>query len=403
MTGCPADVNFPKLSKELFGQVPEPLDVIGVFRKVYVGYSLDPKIRSRGSSGGVVTELLLYMLRKGLIDQALVCGMAKDRPWEPNPVLAETEKEIINSAQSKYTIVPQMRRIKQIMNSRKKVAMVGIPCHIHAYRKFESWQGNITENLQLVIGLGCISTLEIGATRKLLQISGIKLEELKKLEYRRGKAWPGAICATLRNGEVRSLHSGNIKDAYKRLVPFYTPERCLKCIDFSAELSDLTVMDAWFQDNKGEYTYTDGFSLIIVRNNKAQRILEQAVADGSLFIKDIPIAMLLSHFNSVVKYKKTGSSIRIEKLRKKGYAYPNYNLKFPKPKLRDKLDEKINSTQRILAKSEWTRHMGMRLAFSQFGNNLTEFWNAYKKRTFALKCWWRDRRNEKAAQTSKGI
>ena len=385
MRGCPADVDFPKLSKELFGQITEPLDAVGVIQKVYVGYSLDPEIRSQGSSGGVVTELLLHMLRTGLIDQALVCGMQKDRPWKPNPMLAQTEEEIIDSAQSKYTIVPQMRCIKQIIKSRKKTAIVGLPCQIHAYRKFESWHRKISESVQLVIGLACNSTLEIEASRKLMEIAGIKLREVKKVEYRGGRAWPGGIHVKLANGEVKSLHNGDIKDAFNYLSLFYKPERCLTCIDFSAELSDLTLMDPWIRDEKGRHPYKDGYSLIIVRNDKARKVLEQAVLDGSLFLKEVPRHMLASQFDPMVKSKKIGVAIRIERLKKKGKAYPNYNIDFPGPNLRDRVDEKLDSAKRMLGKWKWTRDIGMRLAFSQFGNYLMEARNAYKKRKFALR------------------
>lgn len=385
MEACPAEIDFPKLSNELFKQVPDPLDVVGVVRKAYVGYSLNPEIRSQGSSGGVVTGMLLYMLRKGLIEQALVCGIHKDRPLQPNPVIARTEKEIVESAQSKYTIVPQMRYLKEFLESQKTTAVVGLPCHMHSYRKLASRRVKIAEYVPVVIGLACHSTLEIEATQKLLEIAGVRAEEVKKLEYRYGNSWPGGIHATLRNGEVRSLHSMNHKSAYNRLLLFYTPKRCLTCIDFSAELSDLTVMDPWIRDKKGQYPYQGKYSLILVRNRKAQELLDQAVSDRSLFLEEISLSMLPDIFRPMVKKKKTGASIRIENLKKKGKAYPNYNVCFPKPALGERIKEKLESLMRVCSKWKWSRDLGMRLAFSSLGNHLMKAKTAYNKNKFALK------------------
>jgi coenzyme F420 hydrogenase subunit beta len=395
MEACPAEVDLPTLSKELFKQIPKPLDAVGVVRKAYVGYSLNPEIRSQGSSGGVVTGLLLYMLRKRLIDQALVCGKHKDRPLQPNPIIAHTEKEIMESAQSKYTIVPQMRHLKELLESKKKTAVVGLPCHIHSFRKLASRQREIAKYVPVVIGLACHSTLEIEATQKLLEIAGIKEEEVIKFEYRYGNSWPGSIHVTLRNGEIRSFFPMNHQAAFNRLLLFYTPKRCLTCIDFSAELSDLTVLDPWIRDEKGQYPYKGKYSLILVRDSKAQELLGQAVSDRNLFLEEISLSTLTSIFSPMVKKKKIGASIRIENLKKRGKAYPNYNVRFPKPTLEEKIREKLDSLTRVCSKWEWSRDLGMRLAFSSLGNHLVKAKTAYKKCKFSLKYRLRRLQNRK--------
>ena len=325
------------------------------------------------------------MHRKNIIDQALVCGMRKDRPWQPNPILAQTEKEIIESAQSKYTIVPQMRRINQMMNAKERTAIVGLPCQIHAYRKFESWHKKISGNVPLVIGLTCNSTLEIEASQKLLEIRNIKLKDIYRLEYRGGEAWPGGIHVELTTGEVKSLHDMDIKSAFNRLGLFYTPKRCLTCIDYTAELSDLSVMDPWIRNEKGEHPYQGGYSLIIARNDKALKLLSQAVSDGSLFLEEISKSILPSQFNSLVKKKKIGSSIRIEKLKKNGKTYPVYNIQFPKPTLGDKTREKLDALKRVPGKWSWTRDVGMRFVFSRFGGYLMRLKGTYNKKMSSLK------------------
>jgi coenzyme F420 hydrogenase subunit beta len=49
---------------------------IGNYRNCYYGFSEDQQIRLQASSGGIVTELLITALEKGLIDGAFVVRAA---------------------------------------------------------------------------------------------------------------------------------------------------------------------------------------------------------------------------------------------------------------------------------------------------------------------------------------
>lgn len=381
--GCPADVDFVALYKRLFGKVPEPRDINGIVHSVFVGYALNRQVRLQGSSGGVVTELLCHLLREGFIDQALVCGMNPEKPWAPDPLLAQSEEQILAGAQSKYTIVPQMRHISRIMKSRKRTAIVGLPCQLHAYRKFEATYNRISEKVPVVIGLACHSTLEIEATSKLLQLAGIKPEHIAKLEYRGGE-WPGGMRAHLKNGETRSLHSFDAKTAFNRLNLFYTPPRCLTCIDHTSEFSDLSVMDPWMRDENGRYMYFGGYSLIVARTQRAVDLLQHAVDRGSLYLQEISRSMLSSRFAPMVRKKKINAPIRIDRLRKRGRPYPAYNVSFPPATFHDKVLEFLDCLKRSFSRWTWTRNLGTRLLFSQLGDYLMKANEARKQGKHAL-------------------
>jgi len=51
---------------------------------------------------GVVTQLLIFLLEKGIIDGALVVRMREDQPLEPEPFIARTKEEIISTSKFKY-------------------------------------------------------------------------------------------------------------------------------------------------------------------------------------------------------------------------------------------------------------------------------------------------------------
>jgi len=374
---------------ECFGRITEPHDIAGVLKNVYVGYSANPAIRCMASSGGVVTELLLFLLKQGVINQALVCGVNEKNPLIPKPYLAKTAKEIIAAAQSKYSVAPQMSLLGEIIRSEAKTAIVGLPCQIHAFRKMQSRNKKRTVNVKLIIGLACHRTLEAGALPKMLDASHIKSETVRKVEYRSGKTWPGGVHVFFKNGREKLLIQ-DYKDAFNYLRMFYSPQRCLTCIDFAAELSDLSVMDPWFRDESGNYPYSHS-TIVFSRNNKAEYYLGRAVADGSLHIKELAqnekiksdavLSQELidrSQLKYFTKLKKRIIPARIKRCQKAGKPYPVYHVDFPPPSLKDRISEYFDSMTRLPGTWEWSRDLGMRIAFSKFGIGLMKLRNFYK-------------------------
>jgi coenzyme F420 hydrogenase subunit beta len=67
----------------------------------------------RGQDGGVVTALLTYALREGIIDGALVVDRDQERPWKPLPVLAEEPQDIVKAAGTKYSACPLLKVLKE--------------------------------------------------------------------------------------------------------------------------------------------------------------------------------------------------------------------------------------------------------------------------------------------------
>lgn len=379
--GCAADIDLRQANQKLFGRTPHVLDAVGVVQNLYCGHAVDPAIRYGGASGGVVTALLLNMLDTGEIDQALVCGMNENRPWEPKPVLAGSKAELLAGAQSKYNIVPQLIRMKEIINSGKKTAIVGLPCHLHGFRKLEQRQSRLSEKIPLVIGLACDNTLERRATEKLLEINNIPAEQVVKLEYRGGDERWGNIRVRLADGSSRRLHAQhNAKDLFKHLALLYTPQRCLTCIDFSAELSDLTVLDPNLRDANGCHRVPEKLSLVLVRNDRGQAALDRAVAGDVISLREIPADWLPSQFDLSVRKKKIGAPIRIDRLKQKNRPYPCYDVIFPPPSLRDRLHERVESCTRVFSKSERTRNVALRFVFSGSGIFLSHLVSMLKKR-----------------------
>ena len=371
MTACPGgEVNIPQISVNLFGTVNDYFHVLGIYKDALIGYSRDDAIRRTSSAGGIITQILVTLLREGYIKKALVAGMSTTQPWKGEPTLATTVDKIIECTQSKYTIVPQMKLLGELIRCHDSTALVGLPCHIHAFRKYQSKFPRKVANVKVVIGLFCHLAIEIEGTEKMIERAGIQKKDLLRIEYRGGE-WPGQVRAILKNGEIRALHTADYKDgAFNYLKYLYYPERCLTCIDFSAELADLSVGDPWLRQKDGKYIYKGGHSLVLVRNDRARKVINMAHACDDINIEPVDETLLAHRFVGMKEYKKIGAQIRIEALKRKGLAYPKYDYDVPQPDFFDVMKEKAYSLTRVLGKSQKGRDFGSMIAFSGIGDKL---------------------------------
>jgi len=292
---CPGiGVDFKELNMMIFGRQPKDL-LIGNYKDCYIGYSSNEKLRYNSSSGGMVTQILLYLLKEGLIDGALVTRMNPKRPFEPEPFIARTPKEIIESKGSKYCPVPTNICLQEIIKTPGKYAIVGLPCHIHGIRKAEKINKKLRKRIKYHLGIVCNHTPTFKATEFLLEKLNIKKEEIKNISYR-GEGWPGNLKIETKSGTILLLpeYWGS---GFGQL---FIPERCEFCVDHMAELSDMSFADPWLSEFKNE---KKGKTLIITRKNS--NILKEMDNKGVCRIEPIkPEKVILSQiYNLYVKKK----------------------------------------------------------------------------------------------------
>jgi len=325
---CPGHgINLKELNLEVFGK--EPVDsLIGNYFSIYHGHSTDCSIRNNSSSGGLITQILIFALEEGIINGALVTRMKKDNPLEPEPFIARTKEEIIEASKSKYCPVPANIALREIMRSKDgdKFAVVGLPCHIQGIRKLEKVNRKFKNKIVLHMGIVCNHAPSFFATKFLMRKNRVKYEELQNIDYR-GNGWPGGMQITKKNGDKIFLPEFSEDYWGGPLNSFFFPSRCLLCNDKICELSDASFADAWTpelmrKDNKGT-------SLIISRNKRFEDILTNMI-----LIKMIE----LEKSNETLPYRSQGLykvkkrlSARMRIFELLGKKLPEYNQDIPSP------------------------------------------------------------------------
>jgi len=306
--------NFDELNKFVFGKTSDD-KIFGNYINCYIGHSTDENLRFEASSGGVVTQLLITALEKGIIDGALVTRMRKDDPLIPDPFIARTKEEIISAMGSKYCPVPANIMLKGIINSKKneKFAVVGLPCHIIGIRKLEMINKKLQEKIVLHVGIFCTCNISFFGTDFILKHINVKKESIKSIRYR-GNGWPGCMQIEKNNGENIILPLLSVL-YFGAIFPCFTNINCKKCNDYISFFSDISVGDPW-----GIKKDVKGSSLLISRTMFGEEIIKISSNLNHIETKDIKKDDLFVH--PTIKMQKKSPNFFISTIKEFGfYSY----------------------------------------------------------------------------------
>ncbi|MDR9787041.1 MAG: Coenzyme F420 hydrogenase/dehydrogenase, beta subunit C-terminal domain [Peptococcaceae bacterium MAG4] len=321
---CPgADVDLPALERYVFGRVrPESIPDLGYYREARVAWSTDPAIRKQGASGGLVTALLVYALEQGLIDCALLAGFRRDEPYRTEAWLAAGKEDILAAAQSKYACVPVNTLLtRAVSKGYRRLAVVGLPCQIHGLRKLQvlGEPPLLVKSIVLMVGLFCASQFYYEGTRHMLveHLGLMAQDEIAAMSYRGGD-WPGHLVVELKDG--RRLTLDRHRYMYHHLMPAYKRDRCEMCVDWSAELADISVGGYW--DPQARPGKAAGTSSCLVRTAAGEAILAGALRGKYIETTALEAPRLAAGVG--FELKKHAAAFRLKQRRRFGWPVPDY-------------------------------------------------------------------------------
>src|SRR3989344_2720266 len=163
--------SYPDLNKFVFGKLPENW-LVGNYKKIFVGYANDEKIRRNGSSGGIISATQLYLLRQRKINGAITLRMRHDKPYLTEPIIATNEKEIMEGAQSKYTIAPINQILARLPDNYESLSYTGLPEQIASIRKLQILGHPSVKPIKYILGFLYGETLAFSAVKSLLYAHG---------------------------------------------------------------------------------------------------------------------------------------------------------------------------------------------------------------------------------------
>ncbi len=317
---CPGKgFSYPEAYVELFGALPRNW-LIGPYRRIFIGYSNVPTIRQRGASGGVITQTLIYLLDQGAINGAVVVQQGKPKPWLAKSVIARSTEDVREVSQSVYAPVPVNVILPEIASFPGPLAYVGLPDQVASLRQLQRAGHKGSQKVNLVIGPYVGTNLYFGAVESYLRSHGVHdLEEVTDLSYREGE-WPGYLQIRTRSGRVLKAK----KFYYNYLIPFYVTQSSLLAVDFTNELTDISVGDAWHPRYEAQ---GGGFSVVIARSERGENLLTEMEQSGLLELKEIELEEALSMHAHMFDFKKRGAFIRMQWRKAWGQRVPDYGYR----------------------------------------------------------------------------
>ncbi|MFC1485427.1 Coenzyme F420 hydrogenase/dehydrogenase, beta subunit C-terminal domain [Candidatus Latescibacterota bacterium] len=261
---CPQiKVLDPELKKKFGWKEP-----IGFYRALSSARTKDGRIKEVCTDGGVVTSLLMYAMKKHIIDGAILSK--KIGPFARQPVIVTNPEELIETAGSHFeeslhleamggqytTYSPVVREVRELgKRGLERMAFVGTPCQIYTIRKMQLLNIIPADKIALTIGLFCMEnfSFDTKAREKLEKKIGLKLSNVRKLNVK------DDVIVTLDNGKVMHL--------LFEMVDEIARPACFFCPDFANDYADISV---------GGLGSPDGYTTTIVRTLQGERVYNGA-------------------------------------------------------------------------------------------------------------------------------
>jgi len=385
---CPGDeFDAPAISQEMFSQ-PEPLeDMHGNFEQAYLAFSTDDDIRSRSTSGGLVSQLLIDLLESQTIDGAVVIASDTEELWKGKPMIARSKSEILAATKSKYAISPTNVMLQEIRKTPGKYALVGLPCQIHGFHKAAKIDKRIADRVVLTIGLFCHAAVEHEPMRLIWKnLPQAQQQSAAKFISRVGKH-PGTPHTMSSNGEHTPVYFPERKgyrpssmEILNVLYRLYTPERCLTCYDSTSEFADIAVGDPWMPPPDDSIDLFDGYSFTLARTPRGMQFLHEARTRGNVDWVQLSRAQA-KRSNTMMGHEKRWRAFRIIETRKRqGKPIPVYGFEIPKASGKHFVLTEFNMLSHFFCFVSWGKQTVLRFIFSPPGYAL--LWLNSKKREF---------------------
>jgi coenzyme F420 hydrogenase subunit beta len=258
--------------------------------------------------------------------------MSTERPWRAEPKIATTRAEVLEAAQSKYTVVPNSALLSEAAHRGfNRLGIVGLPCHIHGIRKMQmsGKPKTVLSKIKFTIGIFCGSNQSHKTTEWLIaKGAGIPLERVEKFEYRAGLESQD-IRVTTRDGKIKVIP----KEIYTRAFSKMQRERCTVCWDFSAELADVSLGDIFLPIGNMKLP---NLSAILTRTKQGEALVDGAEKNG--YIRTFPLPESGFSSNVGIENKKHFAAFRLLERKRFGWPVPNYHyeIKYEPPTFTDK-------------------------------------------------------------------
>ena len=288
----------------------------------YVAWNNDKNLRQKCCSGGVVTELALYMLQNKIIDGMLHVERlwGKRGDYHYGARISKTVEEIKEHVSSAYQPIDFSEVLTKLENN-KTYFVTGTPCVIRGLKKlFKEYKD--FDNIKILnCALVCSHNTNAQIIDFLTEINDLDNSQEWQVNIRQkdgsiadANNFQNHIYTKDKNLLLKNRHESGWTNIWRSY--YFAMNCCLYCSDFWGYEADISVKDAW-----GKWADDPlGKSIIIVRN----RQLNDLLTETDLTLEALDYDSIKNHqkttsdFKQGVSFEKNNKSIFCRKNRKSG-------------------------------------------------------------------------------------
>ncbi|KAA8606413.1 hypothetical protein AL036_14645 [Salipiger aestuarii] len=290
-----------------------------------MGHATDPALRHAGASGGALSGLLAHLLASGAVDAVIETAASDAVPVANDTVLARSRDDIRAAAGSRYAPSAPLAALPDALAdhraSGRRFAFVGKPCDVAALRAMQTGDPELRTAIPVLLSFFCAGVPSQDGARALLSALDAPEDRLRSFRYR-GNGWPGQATAQLDDGSERSMSYHN---SWGGILSKHVQHRCKVCADGTGTAADIAFADAWEADARGYPVFSEapGQSLIVVRSDTGQRLLDEAVAAGAIAVAPFD-ATTLAAIQPGQRERRRALAARLAALMLAGRPSPRY-------------------------------------------------------------------------------
>ncbi len=318
---CPGNgYEIIKESKHRYGEMKYSIE-LGYVHKTCAAHSNDKKILKNASSGGIMTEILFYLLKNKIVDKVVTTKFQyTDTGPKTITFLTDDDSELLKSQGSKYCPVDISNVISEIKKFEGKIAFVGTPCQIAGIRAIQKIDMQFDKKIIYTIANFCGGFKSFNQIKKITKRHNVDFRQINFLRYR-GGGQPGSMM-------IKDKAGNRFEESY-RIYGGYTGYskllRCHLCVDATGELADIACGDAWIDKY---LSHKFPWSVVITRNKKSSSLLKRMNDEKVISMEEISHDDVCKSQKQNLVSKKHRQFTRFKLYKRLGFKLPNFDGAF---------------------------------------------------------------------------
>jgi len=305
--------NEDELADRLFVDAHHRHSAVGRWCSAYVGAVAEGKFRSDGSSGGMISWLLVELLQRGLIDG--VVHVSANAPTADDSILfkyrvSRTAEEIRLGAKSRYYPIEFSAALEQVRTQPGRYAFVGVPCFVKAIRLLQRSDPILRERIKVTLGLFCGHLKSAALVASFARQSGLEAHQIVGVNYRvkqpHRRADVYTVGLTTAEKEAQRDWAQMIDGDWG--MGFFQYSACNYCDDVMAETADVSFGDAWVKPYSGDGR---GTNVVVVRASWIDDLLRAARAEKRVELEPVDGDFLARTQAAGLRQRREGLAYRL--------------------------------------------------------------------------------------------